>query len=148
MAQGVQPNHPEPREKEFLQEQHDSSYLRLPIPQGGMRGRICWWCGDTGHIRNTCNQQVLCTFCQVYSHATKACKKYVSFVRNNQGTSSKRMTPIQNLGDVLGYNQMPQPQVPTGLHGPTGDYPCFQLPVVPPVIHPSHHQRQTTQKKK
>ena len=54
-AQGVQPNHPEPRKREFLQEQHDLSYLRLPIPQGGMRGRICWRCDDTGHSRNTCN---------------------------------------------------------------------------------------------
>ena len=81
---------------EQVQEQHDSSYLRLPIPQGGAKEKICWRCGELGHSKRICNHQVSCTFCQAYSHATKACKKYASFVRNSQGTLSKKTTPVQS----------------------------------------------------
>ena len=70
-----------------------------------------------------------CIFCQVYSHATWACKKYASFVRNSQGTSSKRTTPIQTDARIQG----------PGRQGPqyvTNNYPRFQPPVVPPMIRP------------
>ena len=67
---------------DFLLEQQES-YLRLPIPQESTVVRKCWSCGEEGHSKKECNRQVACIFCQVYSHATRACKKYASFVRNS-----------------------------------------------------------------
>ena len=64
---------------EFLLEQQES-YLHLPIPQENTAIWKCWRCGEEGHSKKGCNRQVSCTFCQVYSHATRACKKYASFV--------------------------------------------------------------------
>ena len=115
---------------EFLLEQQES-YLCLPIPQENTAVRKCWRCGEEGHSKKGCNRQVSCTFCQVYSHATKACKKYTSFMRNSQGTSSKRTTPIQ--GQVDARTQGPLIQGPRYV---TNYYPRFQPPVVPPILRP------------
>ena len=90
---------------------YDSSYLRLPIPQGGAKEKICWRCGEPGHSKRICNRQVSCTFCQAYSHATKACKKYASFVKNSQGTSSRKTNPVQNYSQGnQQWNNQAQPQ--------------------------------------
>ena len=113
---------------DFMLEQQES-YLRLPIPQENTTVRKCWRCGEEGHSKKGCNQQVSCTFCQVYSHVTQACKKYASFVRNSQGMSSKRTTPIQ-----AGIRAQGPP-----MQGPwymTNHYPHFQPPVVPPMVRP------------
>ena len=113
---------------EFLLEQQDS-YLCLPIPQEHTAVRKCWRCGEEGHSKKECNRQVSCTFCQVYSHATQACKKYASFVRNSQGMSSKRTTPIQADARMQGLGRQGQRHV-------MNNYLRFQPPVVPPVIRP------------
>ena len=112
---------PVTEENEFLLEQQES-YLRLPIPQENTTVRKCWRCGEEGHSKKGCNRQVSCTFCQVYSHATRACKKYASFVQNSQGTSSKRTTPIQTGIRMQGPRYM------------TNHYLRFQPPVVPPIL--------------
>ena len=111
--------------------EQQESYLCLLIPQESTTLRKCWRCGEEGHSKKGCNRQVSCTFCQVYSHATKACKKYASFVRNSQGTSSKRTTPIQ--GQVGVRTQGPLIQGPRYV---TNYYPRFQPPVVPSMIRP------------
>ena len=121
-------NQPLTREDEFMLGQQES-YLRLPIPQDNTTIRKCWRCGEEGHSKKGCNRQVSCTFCQVYSHATKACKKYASFVRNSQGTSSKRTTPVQGQANI--QTQEPLVQGPRYV---THYYPRFQPPVVPPMI--------------
>ena len=121
--------------------QHDSSYLRLPILQGGAKERMCWRCGETGHSKRSCNRQVSCTFCQAYSHATKACKKYASFVRNSQGMSSKRTTPVQNHHQgKQQWNNQSQPHFPQGnYHFAIGPSFRFQPPVVPPLVQPPRY---------
>ena len=129
-AAGVPNNQPITGGDEFMLEQQES-YLRLPIPQESTTLRKCWRCGEEGHSKKGCNRQVSCTFCQVYSHVTKACKKYASFVRNSQGTSSKRTTPIQ--GQVGVRTQGPLIQGPRYV---TNYYPRFQPPVVPSMIRP------------
>ena len=119
-------NQPVTEVNEFVLEQQES-YLRLPIPQENTAIQKCWRCGDEGHSKKGCNRQVSCIFCQVYSHVTWACKKYASFVRNSQGTSSRRTTPIQTDVRIQG----------PGRQGPryvTNNYPHFQPPVVPPMI--------------
>ena len=124
-------NPPVTEENEFPLEQQES-YLRLPVPQENSITRKCWRCGEEGHSKKGCNKQVSCTFCQVYSHATRACKKYASFVRNSQGTSSKRTTPIQ--GSQPGV-RMQGPPVQGPRYG-MNHYTRFQPPVVPPMMRP------------
>ena len=135
---------------EQTQNQHDSSYLRLPVPQGGAKERICWRCGELGHSKRACNRQVSCTFCQAYSHATKACKKYASFVRNSQGTSNKKTTPVQNYpqGNQHWINQAYPPHVQGKYRFATGNLPRFQPPVVPPLTQPPPYGSQNVPKKK
>ena len=121
-------NQPVTEVNEYFLEQQES-YLRLPIPQENTTVQKCWRCGEEGHSKKGCNRQVSCTFCQVYSHTTRACKKYASFMQNSQGTSSKRTTPIQ-----AGIRAQGPP-----MQGPrymTNHYPRFQPKVVPPMVRP------------
>ena len=46
---------------EFALEQQES-YLRLPVPQESTAVRKCWRCGEEGHSKKGCNQQVSCIF--------------------------------------------------------------------------------------
>ena len=135
----------------MLGQPEQESYLRLPIPQENTVARKCWRCGEEGHSKKRCNRQVSCTYCQVYSHATRACKKYASFVRNSQGTSSKRTTPVQGQANIDARTQGPPVLRPRYV---TNNYPRFQPPVVPPMIRPpvitqmmqtSPHPRQLSQ---
>ena len=123
----AQTSQPTTEVNDLLPEQE--SYLRLPIPREGMAVRKCWRCGEEGHSKKECNRQVACIFCQVYSHATRACKKYASFVRNSQGTSSKRTTPTQEEARMQG------PRKPKTWYA-TNSYPRFQPPTVPPMLRP------------
>ena len=123
--EGAPNSQPVPEVNEFLLEQQES-YLCLPIPQENTAVRKCWRCGEEGHSKKGCSRQVSCIYCQVYSHATRACKKYASFVRNSQGTSSKRTTPIQT--DVR-------------TQGPRGQGPWYvtkQLPTFPTTSGSTH----------
>ena len=106
----------------------------LPLPQENTVACKCWRCGEEGHSKKRCNRQVSCTYCQVYSHATRACKKYASFVRNSQGMSSKRTTPVQGQANIDARTQGPPVLRPRYV---TNNYPRFQPPVVPPMIRPS-----------
>ena len=75
---GASNNQQVPGGDEFMLEQQESC-LRLPIPQENTAVQKCWRCGEEGHSKKRCNRQVSCTFCQVYSHTTRACKKVCQF---------------------------------------------------------------------
>ena len=113
---------------DYLLEQQEP-YLCLPIPRESTAVRKCWRCGEEGHSKKECNRQVACIFCQVYSHAMWACKKYASFVRNSQGTSSKRTTPIRAEVRMQGPGKQKTQYA-------VNSYPRFQPPIVPPMLRP------------
>ena len=43
--------------------------------------RLCYRCGEEGHIRKYCNTNVHCKFCKSYTHHTSECRSYANFVR-------------------------------------------------------------------
>ena len=48
-----------------------------------------------GHGKHYCQAATWCKFCTSYTHATKACRRYEKFVRDNPIASSRRNTPVQ-----------------------------------------------------
>ena len=57
--------------------------------------RVCYRCGEEGHIRKYCNTNVHCEFCKSYTHHTSVCKSYANFVRAHPMASSRRTSPAQ-----------------------------------------------------
>ena len=43
--------------------------------------RLCYRCGEEGHIRKYCNTNVHCKFCKSYTHHTSVCRSYANFMR-------------------------------------------------------------------
>ena len=37
--------------------------------------RMCFRCGETGHISKTCQAKTFCTYCKIKGHVLKVCKK-------------------------------------------------------------------------
>ena len=57
--------------------------------------RLCYRCGEEGHIRKYCNTNVHCEFCKSYTHHTSVCRSYVNFMRAHPMASSRRTSPTQ-----------------------------------------------------
>ena len=57
--------------------------------------RLCYRCGEEGHIRKYCNTNVHCKFCKSYTHHTSVCRSYANFVRAHPMASSRRISPAQ-----------------------------------------------------
>ena len=69
--------------------------------------RLCYRCGEEGHIRKYCNINVHCEFCKSYTHHTSVCRSYANFVRAHPMASSRRTSPAQ------AYKQQEWIQEPT-----------------------------------
>ena len=57
--------------------------------------RLCYRCGEEGHIRKYCNTNVHCEFCKSYTHHTSVCRSYANFMRAHPMASSRRTSPAQ-----------------------------------------------------
>ena len=57
--------------------------------------RLCYRCGEEGHIRKYWNTNVHCEFCKSYTHHTSVCRSYANFVRAHPMASSRRTSPAQ-----------------------------------------------------
>ncbi|TRZ06446.1 hypothetical protein HGM15179_020659 [Zosterops borbonicus] len=51
----------------------------------------CFWCGDSGHVKQSCQKPVWCQRCNVDNHATKACKK----LGNSKNSASRQHAKTQ-----------------------------------------------------
>ena len=43
--------------------------------------RLCYRCGEEGHIRKYCYANIHCEFCKSYTHHTSVCRSYANFMR-------------------------------------------------------------------
>ena len=57
--------------------------------------RVCYRCGEEGHIRKYCNTNVHCEFCKSYTHHTSVSRSYANFMRAHPMASSRRTSPAQ-----------------------------------------------------
>ena len=57
--------------------------------------RLCYRCGEEGHIRKYCNTNVHCEFCKSYTHHTSVCRSYANFMRAHPMASSRRTSLVQ-----------------------------------------------------
>ena len=57
--------------------------------------RLCYRCGEEGHVRKYCNTNVPCEFCKSYTHHTSVCRSYANFMRAHPMVSSRRTSPAQ-----------------------------------------------------
>ena len=57
--------------------------------------RLCYRCGEEGHIRKYCNTNVHYEFCKLYTHHASVCRSYANFVRAHPMASSRRTSPVQ-----------------------------------------------------
>ena len=85
---------------------NNTSYMQLPtgrqqtaLEQFSINDttdiRLCYRCGEEGHIRKYCNTNVHCEFCKSYTHHTSVCRSYANFVRAHPMASSRRTSPAQ-----------------------------------------------------
>ena len=88
--------HISPRERlnVFNGEEPSVSYLQLPVKRKE-ENRFCTRCSEMGHVKRYCQAATWCKFCTSETHATKACRRYEKFVRDNPIVSSRRNTPVQ-----------------------------------------------------
>ena len=84
------------------------SYLQLPVKKKE-ENRFCTRCGEMGHVKCNCQAATRCKFCTSDTHATKACRRYEKFVKDNPIASSRRNTQVQVQGQRAALN----PQEPT-----------------------------------
>ena len=84
------------------------SYLQLPVKKKE-ENCFCIRCGEMGHVKHYCQAATWCKFCTSDTHATKACRRYEKFVKDNPIASSRRNTPVQVQGQRAPVN----PQAPT-----------------------------------
>ena len=61
--------------------------------------RLCYRCGEEGHIRKYCNRNV-------HTHHTSVCRSYANFVRAHPMASSRRTSPVQ-MNRQQGWIQEP-----------------------------------------
>ena len=57
--------------------------------------RLCYRCGEEGHIRKYCNTNIHCEFCKSYTHHTSVCRSYGNFMRAHPMASSRRTSLVQ-----------------------------------------------------
>ena len=57
----------------------------------------CNKCGKLGHIRAFCTARVYCSICRMRSHNNKACWNQQQNERIEPFSSSRQMTPVQNV---------------------------------------------------
>ena len=85
---------------------NNTSYMTLPVErqQTGVDHfpinestdiRLCYRCGEEGHVRKYCNTNIHCEFCKSYTHQTSVCRSYANFVRAHPMASSRRTSPAQ-----------------------------------------------------
>ena len=60
--------------------------------------RLCYRCGEEGHIRKYCNANIHCKFCKLYTHHTSVCRSYANFMRAHPMASSRRTSPAKANG--------------------------------------------------
>ena len=68
--------------------------------------RLCYRCGEEGHIRKYCSTSVHCEFCKSYTHHTSVCRSYANFMRVHPMASSRRTSPAQ-ANRQQGWTQEP-----------------------------------------
>ena len=74
--------------------------------------RLCYRCGEEGHIRKYCNTNVHCEFCKSYSHHTSVCRSYANFMRAHPMASSRR-TSLAQANRQQEWTQEPNEEVIT-----------------------------------
>ena len=57
--------------------------------------RLCYRCGEEGHIRKYCNTNIHCEFCKLYTQHTSVCRSYANLVRAHPMALSRRTSPAQ-----------------------------------------------------
>ena len=85
---------------------NNTSYI--PLPSGkqqtaleqlfindAMDIRLCYRCGEKGHIRKYCNTNGYCKFCKSYTHHTSVCRSYANFIRAHPMALSRRTSLAQ-----------------------------------------------------
>ena len=87
----------------ILNGEESVSYLQLPVKKKE-ENRFCTRCGEMGHVKRYCQAATWCKFCTSDTHATKACRKYEKFVKDNPIASSRRNTPVQVQGQRAALN--------------------------------------------
>ena len=75
--------------------------------------RMCYRCGEEGHIRKYCNTNVHCEFCKSYTHHTSVCRSYANFIQALPMASSRRISPAQ-VGRQQDWLQEPTEEAFTG----------------------------------
>ena len=74
--------------------------------------RLCYRCGEEGHIRKYCNTNVHCEFCKLYTHHTSVCRSYANFMRAHPMASSRR-TSLAQANRQQEWTQEPNEEVLT-----------------------------------
>ena len=97
------------------------SYLQLPVKKKE-ENRFCTRCGEVGHVKRYCQAATWCKFCTSDTHATKACRRYEKFVKDNPIASSRRNTPVQVQGQRAPVNPPEPTQRPLFPHPPVQCY--------------------------
>ena len=89
-------SHISPREhlNVFNGEEPSVSYLQLPVKRKE-ENHFYTRCGEMGHGKRYCQAATWCKFCTSDTHATKACRRYEKFVKDNPIVSSRKNTPVQ-----------------------------------------------------
>ena len=122
-------SHISPREclNVFNGEEPSVLYLQLPVKRKE-DNHFCTRCSEMGHGKHYCQAATWCKFCTSDTHATKACRRYEKFVRDNPIVSSRRNTPVQVQKiavDVQESNRQPLFPNPLVQH--------FNAPVIPQI---------------
>ena len=86
----------------FNIEEPSVSYLQLPTSKAA-DPRVCSKCGNPGHWRKYCQSTTWCRFCTSGTHATRACKRYSNFAKDNPIASSRRTTPEHPVRSQQGF---------------------------------------------
>ena len=103
------------------------SYLQLPVKKKE-ENCFCTRCGEKGHVKRYCQAATWCKFCTSDTHATKACRKYEKFVKDNPIASSRRNTPVQVQGQRAALN-LQEPNQRSLF--PNAPMQCFDPTVIP-----------------
>ena len=74
--------------------------------------RLCYRCGEEGHIRKYCNTNIHCEFCKSYTHHTSVCRSYANFMRAHPMASSRR-TSLAQANIQQEWTQEPNEEVLT-----------------------------------
>ena len=122
-------SHISPREclNVFNGEEPSVLYLQLPVKRRE-ENCFCTRCGEMGHGKRYCQAATWCKFCTSDTHATKTCRRYEKFVRDNPIASSRRNTLEQE--QKIAVNVQESNQQPLFPNPPVQ---CFNAPVIPQI---------------